>query len=299
MGNCPLCQSQDNKVVEFITSGELREIWRFGNIKNIDQYIDNDLYLRECKECGLQFFSPLVFKNKNFYDLFISDKKHRNYYGLNWDHKVISNYILNNGTKSILDYGCGSAMFLKSLPEEIFKVGVDLNAEGSKSHNIEICKGDVLSFKYDKKFEAVTCIQFLEHVINPVDHMKKMVDLLQVGGYLFISVPNRNGVMSHIENRCRSLDFPPHHFTRWSKQSLEKLARFNDLQILDIIEEDLSFIHYKWLMNSLLVTNFGFSLKDRILRKSALFLQSIFLSSWYYEMRQFTKGQSILIVLRK
>jgi len=125
-----------------------------------------------------------------------------------------------------------------------------------------------------------------------------MRNLLKEGGYLFISVPNKNGIYNFIENQGKPLDFPPHHLTRWSKRSLEKIGEIYNLKIIDIIEEPLSYNHFKWAMNMFIGVRYKNNLINRILRKILLLKQEAILPVYYHQFKEKILGHSILAIFQ-
>lgn len=300
ISKCILCEREKIKIQEVISFKKLKEIWNYGGIE-IDRYLpDTPFLLKKCLKCSLQFFEPQIPGDNNFYNVFEKDKIHKDYYQLNWDHKVISKYILNNKLKSILDYGCGNGRFLKSLPEKIIKTGIDFNAKNEEKENLKFIKSNLLDFKTENKFEGVVCIQVLKHLPSPREYLEKMISFLEIGGYLFLAVPNREGILKEIENNGKCLDFPPHHLTRWSKRVLEKIGEIYNLKTIKTLEEPLSFAHFKWSMEVPISVHYpGKSLKNRILRRILFLKQKKKLRSLYPKFKEKIKGHSILAIFQK
>ncbi len=127
-----------------------------------------------------------------------------------------------------------------------------------------------------------------------------MIESLKEGGYLFLSVPNRNGVLRLIENKGKPLDFPPHHLTRWSKKTMQKISEIYHLKIITVIEEPLSYHHFRWAMHTFIGTRYmdsGF--KNKILGKILLLKQEVSLPISYPRFKDSVKGHSILAVFQK
>jgi len=148
--NCPLCQSENNKIIEIIPFEELKEIWKHSNIREINNYLSEKTFLlRECQDCDLQFFSPEIVGENNFYSAF----RKTDYYSIYWDHKEIIKYILNYNLKSILDYGCGEGLFLNLLPVNISRIGIDFNVQNKEIESLKLIKTDLLNFQTKKNLK--------------------------------------------------------------------------------------------------------------------------------------------------
>lgn len=104
------------------------------------------------------------------------------------------------GNKSVLDIACGvgysGPMFIQSGAESYY--GVDINEklvgyakDNYASEVIRYSVGDICTFKIDKKFDLITCFETIEHIKNYKTAIKNLYDLLNPGGTLLISSPNR------------------------------------------------------------------------------------------------------------
>lgn len=111
-------------------------------------------------------------------------------------------YVIQNHVKGkrVLDVGCGTAEFLSCLKGEGFEVvGVEPSQDAveiGKSKQIEIhCSGfdqfiDYYQSNGLKSFDAVTLLNVLEHVANPVKVLNQAKMLLSEKGIICVKVPN-------------------------------------------------------------------------------------------------------------
>ena len=68
-------------------------------------------------------------------------------------------------------------------------------------------------------------------------------ELMKEGGYIAGSVPNRERLFVEIDWKNRfHWDYPPHHFLRFSKPSLEKALNFAGFRDVEVYELDFPFI---------------------------------------------------------
>jgi len=104
------------------------------------------------------------------------------------------------GNKSVLDIACGvgyaGPMFIQS--GAISYNGVDINEklvgyanDNYASELISYSVGDICSFKIDKKFDLISCFETIEHIKDYKTAIENLYDLLNLGGTLLISSPNR------------------------------------------------------------------------------------------------------------
>lgn len=103
----------------------------------------------------------------------------------------------------ILDVGCGGGFLSNELARQGFAVtGVDLSPESlrvaaaydsTKTVKYQVADAYKLPFA-DESFEAVTAMDFLEHVENPQVVIKEFNRVLKPGGLFFFHTFNRNPI---------------------------------------------------------------------------------------------------------
>ena len=118
---------------------------------------------------------------------------------LNYIDKAIS---LNG--KTVLDVGCGGGILSESMADKGAKVtGIDLGEKALKVaqlHSLEsgvavdykLISVEELAEKSPASFDAVTCLEMLEHVPNPASVVAACAKLVKPGGHVFFSTINRN-----------------------------------------------------------------------------------------------------------
>jgi len=100
--------------------------------------------------------------------------------------------------KSVLDYGCGSGIFLQSISDEINKgIGVDLDTETAK----KIISADNIILKEIKSekdiedfsnIDIITSFDVLEHIPNLKSVLETIRKILNPEGTIIISGPTEN-----------------------------------------------------------------------------------------------------------
>ena len=102
--------------------------------------------------------------------------------------------------KSVLDIACGvgyaGPMFIQSGAVSYY--GVDINdklveyaKDNFASELIGYSVGDICTFKIDKKFDLISCFETIEHIRDYKTAIKNLYDMLNPGGTLLVSSPNR------------------------------------------------------------------------------------------------------------
>jgi 2-polyprenyl-6-hydroxyphenyl methylase / 3-demethylubiquinone-9 3-methyltransferase len=104
----------------------------------------------------------------------------------------------------VLDVGCGGGLLCETLARGGARcVGIDLAAgmiEVAKLHAMEqqlpidyrVLAADSLASAEPESFDAVTCMEMLEHVPDPAAILESFARLVRPGGHVFVSTINRN-----------------------------------------------------------------------------------------------------------
>lgn len=97
----------------------------------------------------------------------------------------------------LLDVGCGRGAVAAALSEHFDEVhGVDADEEaldaaaarGVRTQRVDL-DADRLPFP-DARFDAVVCLEVIEHVIDPRHLARELARVLRTGGTLYLSTPN-------------------------------------------------------------------------------------------------------------
>ena len=234
----------------------------------IDYYTDNGidvrylfkgidtLYRKECRECGLQFFRPIVLGDDHYYHCL----QQGDWYYL--DDKPEYDYAARfiGPEDKVLDVGSGRGAFSKKLHCKFYQ-GLEFSESA-----VELAAKDginvipELSDEHAKRkpgfYDVVASFQVLEHVSDAMGFLKGSIDCLRTGGKLIIAVPNCD---SFIEWRKNFMNIPPHHQLLWTEKSLLKLAQIHHLKVVDVNKERVSEVHRESFYSALLL-----SIKDKI-----------------------------------
>ena len=107
--------------------------------------------------------------------------------------------------KTVLDVGCGGGILADSMARRGAKVtGIDLAAKALKvaqlhaleaqtpNVNYREISAEALALEQPAMYDAVTCMEMLEHVPNPASVVQACSTLVKPGGWVFFSTINRN-----------------------------------------------------------------------------------------------------------
>ncbi|GAH15828.1 unnamed protein product, partial [marine sediment metagenome] len=119
-----------------------------------------------------------------------------------WQHREFFRDKVNYG-KRLLDIGCGLGAFLSKAKKRGYKVfGIDINrdtvAVAKKRYGLEgvyaIDEKELYDHFIFKKFDVITFFEVLEHLDDPTQFIVRVKKILKCGGYIVLSVPNRDRV---------------------------------------------------------------------------------------------------------
>ncbi|MDD5629288.1 MAG: class I SAM-dependent methyltransferase [Elusimicrobia bacterium] len=200
--------------------------------------------LYECRHCGVVFsVLPADFPLQEWYG------KAHHFYGEtewlepgaspSWRFDRFLTTSLQLGIQGrLLDVGCGEGRFLREAKRRGWRgtlLGVEFNPEmagrSEEGLRIEVCPFDEFAARAvaEEPFDAVVMFDVLEHMPEPARALAQVKRLLRAGGYLCVSVPNRERIRFF---GFEDFDFPPNHITRWHQASLRALAEAAGFEVV-------------------------------------------------------------------
>jgi 2-polyprenyl-3-methyl-5-hydroxy-6-metoxy-1,4-benzoquinol methylase len=251
---CPFCFSTNLKLKRKIISP-----------------INNKEYFHYyCKNCELEFFTPLVFEDvytteiKKEYIYFHKGRKKIPEWTKN-TIRILKKLGISLNNKKILEIGAGDCINFKAFKKEFNISNKDYYVIELDKKSTEVCKKkgikNIINKFFDKKilniintkFDIILCFEVLEHQTNPKEFLETCFKLLNKDGLLIITVPNRE--MSFHKYKEIPGDIPPHHFLRFNKKFFVK--NFKDKLVYvgihrfknKTIKKTCKILSYKFLKN--------------------------------------------------
>jgi 2-polyprenyl-6-hydroxyphenyl methylase/3-demethylubiquinone-9 3-methyltransferase len=154
--------------------------------------------------------------------------------------------------KQVLDVGCGGGILSESmaglhaqvtgidLAEKSLKVAKLHLLESGKQVNYRKVAVEELAAEQPESFDAVTCMEMLEHVPDPQSIVRACAQLVKPGGWVFFSTLNRNPksylfAIVGAEYVLNMLPRGTHEYAKFIKPSeLAQYCRNASLQVHDL-----------------------------------------------------------------
>lgn len=152
----------------------------------------------------------------------------------------------------ILDIGCGGGILCEALAQKGADVtGIDMAEKSLKvaqlhlhesqlDINYELISTEAFAKSHAGCFDAITCLEMLEHVPDPASIVAAASTMLKADGHLFFSTINRNPksflfAIIGAEYVLNMLPRGTHEYRKFIKPSeLSRVARENRLEVTDI-----------------------------------------------------------------
>lgn len=220
---CYLCGNKEHELLsEKIRYNAPRKVWK-------------------CENCSLVFLHPQMtheeeeeFYKKEYGEIFSVEKgtTPANLFEARMpDAKTYYKLVKNHLSKDddCLELGAAAGSFLAVIKDKVKSV------TGVEPHNLlrRFCEERNLKMVSsidelgDKKFDRIFMFFLLEHLGDPIGHLKKVKNMLQNGGKLFIEVPNVDDALLSAYNipKFREFYFTPAHQFYYSKKTLTTIVK--------------------------------------------------------------------------
>lgn len=100
--------------------------------------------------------------------------------------------------------------------------------------SIKVIESDFLKYEPDRRYDIVTSYGFIEHFDDTNFILKKHLDLLESGGFLFVSVPNFTGLNGWIQKTFDPNNYKAHNIDCMNLSFLAETARNLGLKDVEV-----------------------------------------------------------------
>lgn len=151
--------------------------------------------------------------------------------------------------RTILDMGCGNGNFAASLADAGYQMfGVDMSRKGVELAEArgkgQFARASVYDdlrsvFPQQASFDAIVCIEVIEHLYSPRVAMKRAFEALAPGGTLLITTPYwgyLKNILLAVTNRMDALLtalWDGGHIKHWSRKTLTTLLHEQGFEVID------------------------------------------------------------------
>lgn len=229
---CPFCSNARYVVKNEYEINSLIERWKnqYAFVPFSDCYKGKTLQRRICLNCGTNYYNYFLPDTEEFYEKLTS--LHPIYSKNKWDYDEALEIVLKYKPKSLLDVGCGYGYFIEKIQNAVdAAAGSEFNqlaVDECNKKGIKVYTSDLSQI--EEKFSMITAFQVLEHIKEPDNFVKKLLELLDKNGLLLFVTPNPKSEL--IKYNPGILELPPHHNLDISKETFEYIAKQHNLKIL-------------------------------------------------------------------
>jgi len=209
---CPFCSGSKVDYVEGHTDEVLNQIYA----------------IYACQKCSMHFAWPFQSGSEDWYRLVCTDA----HLSLQ-DQKLYLRQTLFFGQripgKTVIDVGCANGRMVLELNKRGYLAeGIDFDQtlveDGRRSGlklkvmNLNSRTATVFQVTPGQTYDIAIATEVLEHLDQPHSFMESLRSALNPQGHLYLTLPNRNRPTKPFREW---FDYPPHHISRWSPESLE------------------------------------------------------------------------------
>jgi 2-polyprenyl-3-methyl-5-hydroxy-6-metoxy-1,4-benzoquinol methylase len=239
---CPLCGSAKNRRRGLIDVKSIVELWeRFFQIDITTELNDvRQIELRHCSHCKISFFWPQSIAGSA--NLYAQLNGVNDYYSSSkWEYDAALEDL--HGRVKVLEIGCGSGQFIAKVRAQtgISIEGLELNQRAISQAvlnglSVRSARAETVAKESPETYDAVCSFQVVEHVPMLGEFLHTCCSLLKRGGVLIAAMPNQRSYIRHLVN---PLDMPPHHLTRWTRDSIVRIQNHFPLKLIRTAYEPL------------------------------------------------------------
>lgn len=150
---------------------------------------------------------------------------------------------------TLLDYGCGTGFFLKSMKQNGFNIaGVEPSTMArANAEKITNTKINSSIDEIENKFDIITLWHVLEHVSNLNEIIDQLKKRLTENGAILIAVPNYKSVDAQTYGTTWAGYDVPRHLWHFEQKTMQQLLSKHQLKIVDTIPMKLDAFYVSML----------------------------------------------------
>lgn len=224
---CPVCSKMENYLTHQLQNGQLMH----------------------CQVCHLIFFSPRPtleqlqefyestkyresYTNSPMGDFNFAQNRYRELHALLKKYSRITHQAFQNQhAKKWLDVGCGTGDLLEIAAQNGWVVsGTEMTVAAAQQARSKLGSrvwvGDINTLILpENSYDLITSYHVIEHLLEPVQMLKRLYVLTKPGGIVFVETPNIGSLGARIRGAKWSQIKPPEHISYFQPASLKYAFR--------------------------------------------------------------------------
>ena len=213
----------------------------------------------KCLQCGLIFRKTKIETNE--IQKIYNDKEYFSGYLENYKEFIkIFEQMLNliekyQNPRKILDIGCGVGLLLYLAKKRGWEAsGIEIFASNFAKNKLKlnVINSNNLDILKDKYFDVIVVNHVLEHIENPLVILKQIKEKLNTNGFLFIGVPNIEGLFPRIQKENWPSLQPLAHIYQFTPKTLKLLLQKIGFKPIRIITQNQRFKYKPKILNLIL-----------------------------------------------
>ena len=234
--HCPICGKEDFKNFLVVTDNAVSK---------------ESFVIVECENCSFKFTNPRPDINSigKYYESeeYISHSNiktgiiNRAYHVVRTITTKQKVELINRNSPAkgaILDYGCGTGIFLAACKNDGWEIrGIEPNdraREEASKETGEIIARDLQDIT-GEKFEVITLWHVLEHIHTLNDTLAQLIDLLQEDGTLIIAVPNADSHDAQLYKADWAAYDVPRHLYHFTQNTMKRLLKKHKMNLQEVL----------------------------------------------------------------
>lgn len=148
--------------------------------------------------------------------------------------KLLDEYLLPG---SCLDIGCGNGLYGGKILERCSKLlqidVVDRRSPKARQYPFQSCDANNLD-ELERRFENIVAFDIMEHLEDDVAFLKHVYNLMDGGGRLILTVPNKEDEQLRMIGVTHMHHTDKTHQREYTKEGLKSLLEDNGFNVLEI-----------------------------------------------------------------
>ncbi len=236
--SCPVCES--THFTAFMEGTVDPGTLRTEDFKITDNRYGSLWTFQQCDDCSFVFSNPCLHEDAvlEFYSQLEDNEYSDEAEGRGKNFKTILKRMAKIQTpdSTLLDIGAASGIFLNEALHSGYDVtGLEpsefLVKEAKRLYGLDILQGTIEDLDENLSFSTVTCLDIIEHLVEPDAFMSRVANMIKPGGLLVIVTPDIGSIASRLAGK-HWWHYRIAHINFFNTRSLERLLGKHGFDII-------------------------------------------------------------------